>query len=275
MTRVATLEVSTRGAEAAARNCICHFDFIDKGNAVENVATPEFRPAWGRRNKLLDMLKSATSRRISPYLQSVPLKRGAVVCEAGGVVNYAYFPTGCVLSLQTVLDNGSAMETANIGSEGAFGLSAILSRRMSFVRSVVRLQGALIRCPLDALRDEVGDKLLCHLCAVNSESILTQVQQNMVCNARHDTTARLCRWLLTMHDRAGRESMGYPQSSLAGILGETHESVALAAQSMQTDGLVICQRGNLRMVDRAGIEQASCECYALVKKRCDELLPSH
>ena len=69
--------------------------------------------------------------------------------------------------------------------------------------------------------------------------------------------------------------MGYPQSSLAGILGETHESVALAAQSMQTDGLVICQRGNLRMVDRAGIEQASCECYALVKKRCDELLPSH
>jgi CRP-like cAMP-binding protein len=236
---------------------------------MENVATPEYRQTWVRHNKVLDSLQSATRRRISPYLQAVPLGRGAVVCEAGGVLDYAYFPTGCVLSLQTVLDNGSAMETANIGSEGAFGLSAILSRRMSFVRSVVRLQGALIRCPLDALRDEVGDKLLCHLCAVNSESILTQVQQNMVCNARHDTTARLCRWLLTMHDRAGGESLAYPQTFLAGILGETCQSIALAAQTMQYNGLVTCRRGTIHMVDRAGLEQASCDCYAIVKKRLD------
>jgi CRP-like cAMP-binding protein len=269
MTRVATLEESTCWAEAVTRNCICLFDFIDKGNAVENVATPEFRPIWGPRNKLLDMLQSATSRRISPYLQSVPLKRGAVVCEAGGVINYAYFPTGCVLSLQTVLENGSAIETANLGSEGAFGLSAVLSRRVPFVRSVVRLQGVLIRCPLDALREEVGDKLVCHLCAVNSESISTQVQQNMVCNARHGTAARLCRWLLTMHDRAGGESPAYPQTFFAGILGETYGSVALAAQTLQDDGLVTCRRGTVHLVDRPGLEQASCDCYAVVKRRLD------
>jgi hypothetical protein len=242
---------------------------------MEGTAPPEYRQAWVRGNKLLDTLPSVTYRRINRYLQSVTLRGGAVISDAGGVLDHAYFPTGCVLSLQTVLQDGSAIETANIGSEGAFGLSVASSRRVSLVRGVVRFEGAVIRCPLDALRDEVADELVCHLCMVNSQSILTQVQQNMVCNARHDTTARLCRWLLTMHDRAGRESVGYPQSSLAGILGETRESVALAAQSMQTDGLIIYQRGNLRMVDRAGIERTSCECYALVKKRCEELLPSH
>ncbi len=225
--------------------------------------------ALRRRNRILHNLESATRGRISPYLQSVTPGPGAVVFEPGAILDYAYFPAGCVLSLQAVLENGAAIETANIGSEGAFGLSAILSSQVSFVRGVVRLPGPLIRCPLDALRDEEGDKVVRRLCAVNSESILTQVQQNTVCNARHDTTARLCRWLLTMHDRDGRESVAYTHTFFARILHETSGSVALAAQSLQTDGLVTYRRGTLRMLDRRGLEQASCECYAIVKKRLD------
>jgi CRP-like cAMP-binding protein len=222
-----------------------------------------------RPNKILSTLESVTRRRISPHLQSVMREPGAVLCEPGDVLEYAYFPVGCVLSLQTVLDNGSAIETANIGSEGAFGLSAVLSNRVSSNRGVVLWRGPLIRCPLDALRDEVSDEAVRRLCAVNSELIMTQVQQNMICNSRHDTTARLCRWLLTMHDRTGGECVAYPRTLLADILDETYGSVALAAQSMQTEGLVTYQRGTLCLVDRAGLEQASCECYAIVRKRLD------
>jgi CRP-like cAMP-binding protein len=236
---------------------------------MELLDTAVCEDALRRRNRILHNLESATCWRISPYLQSVTPGRGAVVFEPGAVLDYAYFPTGCVISLQAVLENDAAIETANIGSEGAFGLSAILSSRVSFVRGVVRLPGALIRCPLDALRDEGADEVVRHLCVVNSESILTQVQQNAVCKARHDTTARLCRWLLTMHDRDGSESVAYPHTFLARILDETSGSVALAAQSLQTDGLVTYRRGTLRMLDRPGLEQASCECYAIVKKRLD------
>jgi hypothetical protein len=242
---------------------------------MEGTVTLGSPPDLVQRNRLLDSLESATGRRINPHLQSVTLGRGAVVCEAGGVLGYAYFPTGCVLSLQTVLEDGSAIETANIGGEGAFGLSAVLSSCVSFVRGVVRLQGPLIRCPLDALRREVADDVFRHLFALNSESILTQVQQNLVCNASHGTTARLCRWLLTMQDRAGGESVAYPQAFLAGILGETHESVAGAAQSMQIAGLVTCRRGTIRLIDRPCLEHASCECYAIIKARYDTLLRPH
>jgi CRP-like cAMP-binding protein len=222
-----------------------------------------------RPNRILNTLESATRGRISPHLQAVMREPGAVLFEPGEALEYAYFPAGSVVSLQTVLENGSAIETANIGNEGAFGLSAALSNRASFDRSVVRLQGRLIRCPLDALRDEMADKVVRHLCAVNSELLLTQVQQNMVCNARHDTAARLCRWLLTMHDRDGGESVAYPHAFFAAILDETSGSIALAAQSMQAGGLVTYQRGTLSMIDRTGLEQASCECYAIVKKRLD------
>lgn len=220
-------------------------------------------------NKILNTLESATRGRISPHLQSVMRETGAVVWEQDAAVEYAYFPVGSVLSLQTVLENGSAIETANIGNEGAIGLSAVLSSGSSVNRGVVRLQGPLLRCPIDALRGEIEDDMVRRLCVANSESILAQAQQNMVCNARHDTAARLCRWLLTMHDRTGGECVAYSNTFFAAILDETHGSVALAAESMQTDGLVTCQRGTLRMVDRPGLEQASCECYALVRKRLD------
>jgi CRP-like cAMP-binding protein len=241
---------------------------------MEIVTTAGYEKEWRRRNRMLNTLESATRWRISPHLQSVMCERGAVVCEPGIAPEFAYFPVSSVLSLQTVLANGSAIETANIGSEGALGLSAVLSSRMPSNRGVVRLEGALIRCPLDALQNELADKIVRNLCAVNSESILMQVQQNMVCNARHDTTARLCRWLLTVHDRAAGDSVAYPQEFLAEILDETYESVALVAQSMEADGLVSYQRGTVRIVDRPGLEHASCECYAIVKKRYEDLLYS-
>ena len=235
---------------------------------MEKVATPGFQHEGSGRNKLLETLESATRRRISPYLQSVSLELGTVVCQAGAVLDCAYFPVGSVLSLLTVLQSGSAIETANIGSEGAFGLFAVLTSCVSFVRCVIGLQGNMIRCPIDVLREEVSHSQgIRDICGLQSESILDQVQQNMVCNAQHDTEERLCRWLLTMQDRAGGEALAYPQSFVAGILGENGQSITLAAQSMQADGLVNYRRGAIQIADRQGLERASCECYAILSKR--------
>ena len=237
---------------------------------MERLASPNAWTDSGPRNMVLDTLEAATRKRISPNLQLDMLKLGAVVCESGAALDYAYFPVGSVLSLLTVLENGSAIETANIGSEGAFGLFAVLSSLgvVSFVRCVIQLPGLLVRCPIDALRDEVDrSEVLRGHCAVNSESILTQVQQNLVCNARHSMRERLSRWLLTMHDRAGAESPAYARQFLAGILGESGQSVSLAVQLMHTDGLITYRRDAIEIVDRPGLEQASCECYAIVKRR--------
>jgi CRP-like cAMP-binding protein len=243
---------------------------------VERLASPNGWEDGGRHNKVLDALEAATRKRISPHLQVVMFKLGSVVYEAGTALEYAYFPAGSVLSLLTVLENGSAIETANIGSEGAFGLFAALSSHVleSAVRCVIQLPGLLFRCPIDALRDEVArSEALRDHCAGNSESILTQVQQNVVCNARHSTRERLCRWLLTSDDRAGARSSAYPYKFLADILGENGQSVTLAAQLLHTDGLVTCRRATIQIVDRPGIEEASCECYAIAKKRIDRDLP--
>jgi hypothetical protein len=121
-----------------------------------------------RRNQLLGALEPATRERINPHLRPVRLKLGEIVCEAGGVLEHAYFPEGCVLSLLTVLENGSAIETANIGREGAFGLFAAMYSRVSFNRCLVQLAGPMVRCPIAVLRsaftssEHVRD-LLCQL----------------------------------------------------------------------------------------------------------------
>jgi hypothetical protein len=107
-----------------------------------------------RRNRLLGALETASCKRIEPHLEPVKPKLGAIVCEAGGLLKHAYFPEGAVLSLLTVLENGSAIETANIGREGAFGLFAAMYSRVSFNRCLVQLEGSIVRCPIELLRSE-------------------------------------------------------------------------------------------------------------------------
>jgi hypothetical protein len=108
----------------------------------------------GRNNQLLGALETASRKRIDPHLEPINHKLGHVVCEAGGFLKHAYFPQGGVLSLLTVLEDGSAIETANIGREGAFGLFAAMYSRVSFNRCLVQLEGSMVRCPIELLRSE-------------------------------------------------------------------------------------------------------------------------
>ena len=226
-----------------------------------------------RVNQLLGAMEPASRKRISPHLEPIELKLGAVVCEAGGLLKHAYFPQGSVLSLLTVLENGSAIETANIGREGAFGLFAAMYSRVSFNRCIVQLVGPMVRCPIEVLQSEFkASEHVRDLFVSFSETLLSQVQQTVACNAMHTTEERMCRWLLMMHDRAEGETLTYTHEFLANILGTNRKSVTLAAQSMQNAGLISYRRGTMQVLDRAGLEKASCECYAIVRKRFDAFL---
>jgi len=226
-----------------------------------------------RQNQLLGALEPASRKRIESHLEPIKLKLGAVVCEAGGLLEHAYFPEGSVLSLLTVLQNGSAIETANIGREGAFGLFAAMYSRVSFNRCIVQLEGRMARCPIELLQSEFrNSEHVRDLFVSYSETLLSQVQQTVACNAMHTTEERMCRWLLMMHDRAEGESLTYTHEFLANILGANRKSVTLAAQSMQNAGLISYRRGTIQVLNRKGLEKASCECYAIVRERFDAFL---
>jgi CRP-like cAMP-binding protein len=226
-----------------------------------------------RHNQLLRAFDPAVRKRIEPHLEVVTFKLGDIVCEAGGILQHAYFPEGAVLSLLTVLESGDAIETSNIGREGAFGLFAAMYSRVSFNRCIVQLAGPMVRCKIELLQAEFNNSdHIRDLFVSFSETLLSQVQQTVACNAMHTVQERVCRWLLMMHDRAEGEPLTYTHEFLSHILGTNRKSVTLAAQSMQNAGLISYHRGMMQVANRPGLEKASCECYAIVKARFDAFL---
>jgi CRP-like cAMP-binding protein len=250
---------------------------LDDPRHVDTVVVPIVVPiaeqSRPRTNRLLGAMEAASRGRIDPHLESVRPELGTVICDAGGLLAHAYFPQGSVLSLLTVLEDGSAIETANIGREGAFGLFAAMYSRVSFNRCLVQLEGAMLRCPIELLHAEFkSSEQVRDLFVSYSETLLSQVQQTVACNAMHTTKQRMSRWLLMMHDRADGEALPYTHDFLAQMLGANRKSVTLAALSMQAAGLISYRRGQIQVLDRPGLEKAACECYAVVKERFDAFL---
>jgi CRP-like cAMP-binding protein len=225
------------------------------------------------KNQFIGAFSAEVLSRIMPHMKPVDLKLGATVCDAGGLLTHAYFPEGCVLSLLTVLENGSEIECANIGREGAFGLFSAMYSRASYNRCTVQLEGPMIRCEIKYLQDEFHKSShMQDLFVSYSETLLSQVMQTVACNALHTVEERMCRWLLMMDDRAEGEILTYTHEFLARIMGVNRTSVTLAAQSLQKHGLISYRRGMMQVRDRVGLEAASCECYGVVKARFDDFL---
>lgn len=224
-------------------------------------------------NQLLGAFTKEARDRIMPHMTEVDLKLGTTVCEAGGLLTHAYFPQGCVLSLLTVLENGSEIESANIGREGAFGLFSAMYSGVSFSRCTVQLQGPMIRCDIRQLEVEFRNSAhMQDLFVSYSETLLAQVMQTVACNSLHSVEERLCRWLLMMHDRADGENLTYTHEFLARIMGVNRTSITLAAQSLQNKGLISYRRGMMQVVDRLGLEEETCECYSVVQARFEAFL---
>ena len=229
-------------------------------------------------NQLLGALEADCMQRLEGELETVDFKLKQVICEAGSDLDHAYFPQGAVLSLLTLMEDGTAIETANIGREGAFGIFAAMYSRVSFNRCLVQLEGPMVRCPITAIEREFASSAnVRNLFVSYSETLLSQVQQTVGCNALHTVEERMCRWLLMMDDRAEGEPMTYTQEFLAEVMGVNRTSISLAAQSMQHKGLIGYRRGKMTVLDRRGLEEAACECYLVVKQRFDAFLspPSH
>jgi CRP-like cAMP-binding protein len=235
---------------------------------------PEVKSVQWRRarrfvgNQLLDAFDSASRERIDHFLERTEVGEGGIVCWAGDHLDHAYFPENAVLSSLTILGNGSAIETANIGCEGAFGLFEAMYTHSSFNQCLVRMPGTVVRVPFDVLRylfehnPHIRNLLISY-----TEAMRAQIQQTVACYALHTTKERFCRCLLTMDDRVAGQNLQFTHESLAHILGINRKSVTLAAQAMQRAGLINYHRGRIQILDRSGLERSCCECYVAIKER--------
>jgi|GEM_PF-211086 CRP-like cAMP-binding protein len=226
-------------------------------------------------NKLLNALAASALERLDPHIERIEAGLGAVICEAGGMLHHAYFPETSVLSLLTVLKNGAAIETANIGREGLFGLAFVMYKPSHgcFNRCIVQLPGSFIRVPASILRREYeSNAQIRDLFASYTGALLAQIQQTVACNAVHNVQQRVCRWLLIMHDRASGDELMYTHEFLAEMIGANRKSVTLVAQALQRAGMIEYHRGKIKILDRRRLEQVACECYVVIKKRFEDLL---
>jgi CRP-like cAMP-binding protein len=223
-------------------------------------------------NRLLDRLPEATRSKLLPLLRPVELKFEQVLYESFGPIDYAYFPAGGVLSALTVMRDGNAIEVATLGYEGLVGHYGF-GGKTSPHKVLVQIGGGGYRVAAPAL-DELaeGDGPLKELLTAYHIAFMAQVSQSVACNGLHRLEPRCCRWLLMSRDRVGSDDLRLTHEFLAVMLGARRASVTEALGPLQEAGLVESSRGVIRILDGAGLEARSCECYGLVRDRYEELL---
>ena len=199
---------------------------------------------------------------------------GWVVYESGGVQGHEYFPIDSIVSLLYVMMDGSSAEIAVVGNEGMVGISLFMGGDTTPSRAVVQSAGHAYRLKASVLKMEFarGDELQ-HLSLRYTQALTTQIVQTTVCNRYHSLDQQLCRWLLLSMDRLPGNELTMTQELIADMLGVRREGVTVAAHKLQTAGLIHYSRGHITILDRAKLEQRVCECYAVVKKEFDRLLP--
>ena len=224
-------------------------------------------------NHLLAALPPGNLARWLPHLEYFELKLGQVLYEAGGKQSHVYFPTTAIVSLLYVLENGASAEIAVVGNEGIVGVSLFMGGESTPSRAVVQSAGWAFRLPAAAMKEEFQQTPVLHLMLRYTQALFTQMAQTAVCNRHHSLDQQLCRWLLLSMDRLQGEQLVMTQELIANMLGVRRVGVTEAAGSLQAAGLIEYVRGRIKVVDRVGLEMRTCECYAVVKKEYDRLLP--
>ncbi len=216
-------------------------------------------------NRLLEDLPRAAYGRLLPGLVAVPLAIGDVVDRLGERSAYAYFPTTAVLSMISVMANGRTAETGMIGAEGAAALAVCLGVGVAPSHTICQIAGDAVRIRSGALKTEfdrggaLHDLLLRHVYA-----LFGQLSQSIGCNTHHPIEARLCRWLLIVHDRVPADVLLLRHEFLSQMLGSRRSAVTIAAGSLRAAGLIAYARGKITVLDRSGLEGRACECYVAV-----------
>jgi len=233
-----------------------------------------FSPHTAHQNHLLAALPAADYARLAPDLELIPMPLGWAVYESGGHLSYVYFPTTSIISLLYVMESGASAEIAIAGNEGLVGISLFMGGESTPSRAVVQSAGNGYRLRASILKREfaLGGNLQ-HLALRYTQALITQMAQTAVCNRHHALDQQLCRWLLLSLDRLDSNELVMTQELIANMLGVRREGVTEAAGNLQAEGLIQYSRGHIKVLDRAKLEKRVCECYAVVKKEFDRLLP--
>ena len=225
-------------------------------------------------NRLLAALPEENYEALAPQLELVPLPLGKAVYESGAKQAYVYFPTTSIVSLLYVLENGASAEIAVTGFEGLVGIALFMGGETTPSRAVVQSAGQGYRLKAAVLKKqfEKGGELQ-HLLLRYTQALITQMTQTAVCNRHHSVDQQLCRWLLLSLDRLPSNELVMTQELIANMLGVRREGVTEAAGKLQAEGLIRYSRGHITIPDRRKLEERVCECYAVVKREYDRLLP--
>ncbi len=227
-------------------------------------------------NRLLAALPEESYDALASFLEPLSLPLGLAVYESGGAQGYVYFPTSAIVSLLYVLEDGSSAEIAVTGNEGLVGIALFMGGETTPSRAVVQSAGEGFRLRASVLKKEFeAGGALQHLLLRYTQALITQMTQTAVCNRHHSVDQQLCRWLLMMLDRLPGNELVMTQELIANMLGVRREGVTEAAGRLQAEGLIHYRRGRIAVLDRRQVEARVCECYAVVKREYDRLLPAH
>jgi CRP-like cAMP-binding protein len=227
-----------------------------------------------RQNHLIAALSVSEFEHVKPHLELVPMQLADVIYESGSQLGYVYFPISSIVSLLYVMTNGASAEIAVVGCEGMVGIALFMGGETTPNRAIVQSAGFGYRMKGSFLKSEfeLGGTLQ-HLLLRFTQALITQMTQTAACNRHHSVDQQLCRWLLLSLDRLATNELTMTQELIANMLGVRREGVTEAAGKLQSAGLIHYSRGRITVLDRPGLESRVCECYAVVKKETDRLLP--
>ena len=253
--------------------CCAILNGEETSSEVAKVVDLPHTPAPGQ-NGLLAALPEDVKLRLYPHLEPVSLTLGKVLYESGDALRHVYFPTDSIVSLLYVMESGASAEISVVGNEGLIGIALFMGGESTPSRAVVQSAGRAFRLQGQRLKDEFhrhGEMML--LMLRYTQSLITQMAQTAVCNRHHSIEQQLCRWLLLSLDRLPSNKLTMTQELIANMLGVRREGVTEAAGNLQAKGVIEYARGRITVLDRKKLERLSCECYAVVKKETDRLLP--
>jgi CRP-like cAMP-binding protein len=226
-------------------------------------------------NHLLAALPVAVRDRLYPHLQLIPLELGHVIYESGDPLLHVYFPVDTIVSLLYVMENGASAEISVVGNEGIVGIALFMGGETTPSRAVVQSAGSAYRLNARRLKDEFSRHSEMQVLLLRyTQALITQMSQTAVCNRHHSVDQQLCRWLLLSLDRLSSNQLVMTQELIANMLGVRREGVTDAAGKLQKLGVIQYSRGQITVLNRAELEKLSCECYGVVKRETDRLLPA-
>jgi CRP-like cAMP-binding protein len=222
-------------------------------------------------NRLLGRFEPEDREAVRRHLVPVRFDHGHVFFEPGDRISHVHFVEQGVVSLVTVMKDGSTVETMTIGHEGVAGVGVVFNDQPAFGRAIGQIPGRVLRMEAARLRQiaETRPRLRL-LLGVYAQQQLAEAQQTAACNALHTLGPRLAKWLLRCHDRTAGDTLLLTQEFLGDMLGAQRTTVTMVARSLQQAGLITYQRGRIEVLDRAGLERISCECYATIQQRWEQ-----